>query len=173
MARGVAARDFERGGGNVRGDDLCGGQFVRQRDGDAAGAGAHIRDAKFFVAARRACFWTYPQAFERNFDHMLGFRPRNQNVGRDFEIQAPEFLMAGEVLRRDAARAPGDQRKILLARGGVEFMFRMRVDPGAVAPERVHQQQFRGQRGGGHVLAFELRDAVARAERTSVTGFAD
>ena len=52
MARGVASRDFERGGGNVCGDDLRGGQFVRQRDGDAAGAGAHIRDAKFFFAAR-------------------------------------------------------------------------------------------------------------------------
>ena len=104
-----------------------------------------------------------PKPFERNFDHMLGFRPRNQHVGRDFEIQAPEFLMAGEVLRRDSARAPRDQRKILLARCCVEFVFRMRVNPRAVAPERVHQQQFRGQRGGRHVLALELRDAIAES----------
>ena len=96
---------------------------------------------------------------------MLGFRPWNQDVGRDFEIQTPEFLMAGEVLRRDSARAPGDQRKILLARCGVEFLFRMRVEPCSVSPERVHQQQFRGQRGGRHVLAFELRDAVAECNR--------
>ena len=94
---------------------------------------------------------------------MLGFGPRNQHVGRDFEIQAPEFLMAGEVLRRDAARALRDQRKILLARRRIEFVFRMRVNPCAVAPERVHQQQFRGQRSGGHVLALELRDAVAQS----------
>ena len=78
--------------------------------------------------------------------------------------------MAGEMLRRNAARAPRDQRKILLARCGVEFVFRMRVKPRAVTPERVHQQQFRGQRGGGHVFAFELRDGIARAERMSVTG---
>ena len=69
--------------------------------------------------------------------------------------------MAGEMLRRDAAGALRDQRKISFARGRVEFMFRMRVDPRAVAAQRVHQQQFRSQRRGRHMLAFELRDGVA------------
>jgi hypothetical protein len=161
VARGVAARDFERGGGNIRGDDARGGQFVRERDGDAAGAGAHIGDAKSSLR-RVDRHPADPQAFERDFDHVLGFRARNQHIGRDFEIQPPEFLMAGEVLRRDAARALGDQGKISLARRFVDFVFRMRVNPRAVAPERVHQQQFGGKGGGGHVLAFELRDAVAK-----------
>ena len=52
MTRRVAARDFQRGGGNVRGDDSRVGQFVRQRDCDAAGAGADIRDEEFSVTAR-------------------------------------------------------------------------------------------------------------------------
>src|ERR1700730_899203 len=98
--------------------------------------------------------------FECNFNHVLGFGPRNQNVGRNLEIQAPEFLMAGEVLRRDPARSPSDQRKILLTRRGVDFLFRMCVEPCAVAPERVQQQQFCGQRWRWHVLALELRDRV-------------
>ena len=46
MAVGVAARDFERGGRYVCRNDSRLGQFVRQRDRDAAGAGAHIRDLK-------------------------------------------------------------------------------------------------------------------------------
>ena len=94
---------------------------------------------------------------------MLGFRARNQYVGRDFEIQAPEFLMAGEVLRWDSARSTSDQRKMLLARCCIELVFRMRVNPSPVSPERVHQQQFRRQRGGGPVLALKLRHAVAES----------
>ena len=84
-----------------------------------------------------------------------------KHVGRDFELEAPEFLMAGEVLRWDAAGALCDQREISLAHGCIEFLFRMRVEPGAVATERVHQQQFGGEGGGRRVFAFELRDGVA------------
>jgi hypothetical protein len=92
---------------------------------------------------------------------VFGFWTRDQDVGRDFEVQTPEFLMAGEVLRRDAARAPCDQGEISLARCCIEFLFRMRVEPGAVALERVHQEQFSGQRRGGDVIGFELSDGVA------------
>ncbi len=52
MARGIAARDFKSGSGDVRRDDMCAGEFVREGNGDAAGAGAYVRDAKLSVAAR-------------------------------------------------------------------------------------------------------------------------
>ena len=129
--------------------------------GDAAGARANICDAKRGILRRRAASRRDTQTLESDFDYVLGFRTRNQDIGRDFEVQAPEFLMAGKVLRRDSAGAPRDQGEISLARRRVEFLFRMCVKPCAVAPERVHQQQFGSKRRGGNVLAFELRDGVA------------
>ena len=94
---------------------------------------------------------------------MLGFGPRNQDVGRDFEIQAPEFLTASQMLRRNAARTPSDQSKISIASRVVERCFRMRVEPRAVTLERMHQQELRSQSGGRHILAVELRDAVGES----------
>ena len=73
---------------------------------------------------------------------MFGFRPRNQNVRFNFEIQTPEFLMSGEVLRRDAKCSVRDQREISLAHLRIKFLFRMRIEPRAVASKRMHQEQF-------------------------------
>ena len=162
VARGIAARDFQRGRRNIRGDDARGRQFVRQRNGDAAGAGAHISNAKFLVAPLRMRVRSDPQALERHFDHMLGFRPRDQHIGRDLEIQPPKFLVAGEVLHRDTARTLGEQRKVFLVRSVLELVFGMRVNPSTVPLERVHQEQFRSQRGRGHVLPLKLIDPVAK-----------
>ena len=63
---------------------------MRERDGNAAGAGADVGDSQrvHFFAPRA-------EALERYFDHVFGFRARNQDGGRHFEIQAPEFLLAG------------------------------------------------------------------------------
>jgi hypothetical protein len=102
---------------------------------------------------------------------MFRFGARNQYVGRDLEIEAPEFLVAGQMLCGDAVCAPGDQRKILLVRRRVEFVLRMSVNPGAVAPEYVHQEQFCRERGRWHIFVFELRDCVTQGgEERLVTG---
>ena len=42
--------------------------------------------------------------FEDRFDDQFGFRPGNQDVRRDFEIEFEKLLMAGDVLQRLAAR---------------------------------------------------------------------
>ena len=164
MARGVASRDFQGSGGNVCRNNLRGRQFVRQRDGDAARSGAHVRNSEILLcgAASQPSDPT-PQSFDRDFNHMLGFRPRNQDVGRDFEIQAPEFLMASQMLRRNAARTPRIKAKYRSRVALSSRCFRMRVEPRAVTLERMHQQELRSQSGGRHILAVELRDAVGES----------
>src|SRR2546426_11964504 len=110
MARSVVAGDCEGGGRNVRGDKRRAGKFFRQRNGDTAGAGADVRDLQSvaigFLRAARAKF-TEREAVKRHFDDVLGFRTRNENVLRDFELESPKLLLAGEVLRWLASSAPG------------------------------------------------------------------
>ena len=114
-----------------------------QSDGNAAGAGSYIRDVKLLPPASRAWFRPYAKSFEGNFNYVFGFRPRDQNVGRDFKFQAPKFLVAGEMLRRDSTCTVSDPLEILLTLRCIEFVLGMRVKPRAVVAECVHQQQFR------------------------------
>ena len=78
------------------------GKFFGERDGEASGSGADVGNEKTvagsFLRAAGAEF-AQRQAIERDFNDMLGFRPGNQHVRRNFEFQAPEFLFAGEMLR--------------------------------------------------------------------------
>ena len=78
-------------------------QFVGERDGEASGTGANVGDMQGF--ARQASVHMNFQAAltesgECYLHDVFGFRTRNQDGGCNFEIEAPEFLMAGQVLRR-------------------------------------------------------------------------
>ena len=90
----------------------CAPGFERQRDGDRAGAGADIQHDVAGSDARQA-----------GFHQVLGLRAGNQDIRRDAEIAAVEFLAAGDVLRRLALQAlvqiaavvdPGDFASALL-----------------------------------------------------------
>ena len=72
-----------------------------------------------------------------------------RTAGVTSKFEAPEFLLAGEVLRGLARGAARDQSEIRPDRIDIEHGFGIRVEPGAVAAERVHQQQFRGERVRG------------------------
>ena len=114
VALRVALRDRERSGRNIRGNEICGREFFRQRDGDAAGTGSDVGDlqpgAICFLRAASAEL-ANREAIQRNFDNVLGFRPGNKNVGRDLKFQAPEFLLAGEMLCGFACGPARQQRK--------------------------------------------------------------
>ncbi len=78
---------------------------------------------------------------QRGFDDMLGLGAGNEHGWRNDEIQAPEFLMPGDVLRRDSVGALVDCFPIadlFLVR---EFAFRMREEMGTVASEGKHEQR--------------------------------
>ncbi len=57
-------------------------------------------------------------AAAREFEHSLhgvfSFGPRNQDVGVDLEIEPPEFLLAGDVLRGLAGASLLNQQEVAL-----------------------------------------------------------
>ena len=162
VTRGVAAGNFESRRGNICGEDFGVREFHAQRNGEAAGARADVGDAQSL--ARRSGVHVnldsaLAEALERDFHDVLGFRAGNQHRGSDFEFEAPEFLFAGEILRRLACGAPRDRERKISRRGWIERFFGMAVEPSAIAAERVHQQQFGGERVRRNLRRAQLRHA--------------
>src|SRR6267143_2228852 len=147
MALGVAFGDGYGCEGNVGGVDCGATEFLGEGDGDAAGAGADIGDLQAFAGeglfAAGAAF-ADGEPVEGDFDDVLGFGAGNQDVGCYFKLEAPKFLFAGEVLRRFAGGAAGEEREEALGVRAGDLLFGMRVEPGAVAAEDMEQQKFRG-----------------------------
>ena len=133
-------------------------QLVGQRHGQATRAGAYVGHGQRIGTPRA-------QAGQRDLDHVLGFRPRNQHTGIYFEFQSPEFLPPGEILHRRARRPLLDELGEAGSLIRVEREFRMRVQKSAVAPENVHQEQFGRQRRRRHAVRLQARDR--RAERAA------
>ena len=137
---GVAAGDSEGGLGNIGGEDFRLWQLARQRQRDAASAGADIHDAG--VGFHQAL----ADDGERGFDHVLGFRARDEDARLNLKRHAPELLPTGEVLRGRAGRAALKQMAVgalLLER---EFGFGMGIKKSAVAVQDVHEQHLSGDR---------------------------
>ena len=99
------------------------------------------------------------ETVESYFDDVLGLWTRNEDVRRDFEFEAPEFLFAGEVLSWNACGAAFDQREIILRFDFREWIFGMRVERSPCAARSVEQEQFGGQRMGGNICCAQLRDS--------------
>ena len=100
-AGGVALCYGESGGGDISSVDFGVGEFSGQGDGDAAGARADVDDGEAFAGE----FWVAAgaefadgEAVEGDFDEVLGFGAGDEDVGSNFEFEAPEFLFAREVL---------------------------------------------------------------------------
>src|SRR6266478_9194230 len=166
VARGVAAGDGEGGARNVCGVNRCAGQLFCEGHGDATGAGAHVGDVQAFATehrlAARANF-SDGEAVERDFDDVLGFRAGNQNVRRDFKFESPEFLFAGEVLRGLASGASGEQAGKEMYLRIANYFFRMRVEPRAVAAERVHEEKLGRKRVRWNAGGAQLREGFAKS----------
>ena len=96
-------------------------------------------------AIRRGALRRCAQPLQRYFDQVLGLGARDQHAGIDLERQPPELLPPGQVLHGDAIGAALEQIVILGELGRAESMLGMRVEPGAVAPEQVQQEQLRGE----------------------------
>ena len=125
-AIGIATSDGKSGGRHVGGEDLRVRKFVGESDGDATRTSADIDDRK--IAAGKALRtastdFAKSEAVESDFDEVFGFLARDENVGRDFEIEAPEFLVTGEVLDGFAMSAPTKKIKEEIGgRGRGEFL---------------------------------------------------
>src|SRR6267143_4401043 len=144
VARGIPLSDGESSVRNFRGVDRGAGQLFCEGDRDATGAGADVGDLQAFAAECllvAGANFADGEAVERDFDDVLGFRAGNQDVRRDLKFEAPEFLFAGEVLRRLASGASGEQAGKEMYLGIANYFFRMCIEPRAVAAERVHKEQ--------------------------------
>ena len=89
MTGGVALGDSKAGKRDVGGEDFAAGELFRKRDGDAAGACADIEDSQAVAgeAPGTACAeFADCEAIKSDFDEVLGFRARDENVGSDFEV---------------------------------------------------------------------------------------
>jgi len=95
----VLSRHGERCGGEIGGGHPRAGDLERQGDGEAAGAGADVEDAGVGRELQG----------QRLLDDVLGLRARDQYPGVDGEGAAVELPNAGEVGRRLAGGAAGEE----------------------------------------------------------------
>ncbi len=105
--RAALRRATSSAAGEISVATICAcGNSRGQRHSDAAGACAHVGDTQRRVAP-------LAQPLQRYFDQVLGFGARDQHAGIDLESQAPELLLPGQVLHRDAIGAAFEQIVIL------------------------------------------------------------
>lgn len=163
VAGSVALRHRQCFGGNIGGEETRMGQLLCERNGDAAGACADIRDeqarAVIFVGAASLQF-AKGEAVKRAFDEVFGFRARNEHIGGDLKLKSPKFLLAGEMLNGFAGGASLDKMQEEARLGFGEQLLRVSVKRGTVALEDVKQEQLCGKRIRGNVGGAEAGDAL-------------
>ena len=114
------------------------------------------------ISSRRSCSSAQAAAhdeIERGFDHRFGFRPRHQNVGRDVERQAPEFLAAENARHRLTSQSARDKRRHRIDFTLLEDTVGLRDELCAIETQRVAEQGARIHLGRIDSGGFEgLRD---------------
>lgn len=126
--------DEEGFGREIEGGDFGLGKMGGKGQRDGSGAGADVGDAEGLVGER-------PEVGEDGFDEMLGLGARNEDGGRDEEIEAVELLVAGNVLDGFVAEAASEALPVegLLLRG--ELAGGVREERGAGDLERVEEKK--------------------------------
>ena len=99
MPLGVFLRDRKRGARNIGRHDFRIRDVYRKRYGDAARACAHVNYERRAFAHLRG-------ELDRLFDEELRFRPGDERIRIDNEVEPVKFLVARDVLQRLARRAP-------------------------------------------------------------------
>jgi hypothetical protein len=88
----------------------------------------------------------HSKSFKSDFDNMFRFRARDKHSRRNFKFKPPEFLLAGEVLRRFPGSTTRDQREITIDGRRFKHLFGMGVNPSAIVPQDVHEKKLSGKR---------------------------
>ena len=85
---------------------------------------------------------TRPRQLQHRLHHMLRLRTRHQHGRRHDQIQPPELLVPGDVLRRNAGRPARQSLVITLHLVGGELSLRMCIEICPIAIEREHGKEF-------------------------------
>src|SRR5208282_381021 len=154
----IAAREADGSRRDIRSDDAAAWSLRCNRKRHRTRTAAQVEH-------RRGLVLVEPD--ERELHQELGFRPWNEHVRRDFEIQAEEFAPAGEIGDRFACSAPARQRiegERLLAG---ERSVTVRGEPRTVAIDDVREQQLGLER---HQAAQRQRSGNRRRSHRSSVG---
>src|SRR3981189_598914 len=108
-------------------------------DRDGAGAGTDVDDLQGLVCG---------QEFEDGFDEVFGFGARDEDGGSDFECEAVELLLPGDVLDGFVAQTAGDAVFVCSALVGAECAAGVGNEGGAGDLQGVKEEEF-GVAGGG------------------------
>ncbi len=166
---GVALRDRERGRRTVERPHACIGALGRDRHGDRAAAGAEVEHGRVRQPVDR---------IERGFDEQLGFRARDQHVGRHVERAAEELAHPDQLRDGFAGDAARFECAVAFDRGRVERRVAARDQLCAGPAERVREQhacidrvERRGaQQGVGGGVGHRGLSRLRRATRAARPG---
>ncbi len=92
---------------------------------------------------------------EHSFDHVLGFRTRNQHVGSHQKRTPIEFLCACDVLRRLALQTFVKITPVVHPLDFGQFPLAVRVQVGPVTLQRMRQQNFGCEARIGNAAVFK------------------
>src|SRR5580704_17723093 len=85
---------------------------------------------------------THGEAIQRDFDEMFGFRAGDEDLRRHFEFESPEFLFAGEMLRRDSRCTPIEKGHVSFSLWTRKDFLGTRIQPGTISRRDVNKQEF-------------------------------
>jgi len=144
---GVARCDPQRCRRNIHGVNSGKRQFLGEGDGDAPRAGADVSDEEASTVISVGAAGTEigkGQAVESDFDEVFGFWTRDEDVGGDFEGEAPEFLPTREMLQGHAG-GPAVEETLIVGRFFAgELGFGVSIEKGTFTVGGVKKKQFGG-----------------------------
>jgi hypothetical protein len=82
----------------------------------------------------------------------------NEHCWGDNKVQAPEFLVSGDVLRWHSPPSIGERGIVARLFLGCKFALGMREEVGAITIQREHEEQFGVQTWGWDVVRSEAGD---------------
>ena len=169
----VVVGDSERGGRDVDRGDRGALEDGGERDGDGSGACADVDDLET-TRCNRVCDLGRSVGLgvgpvEDGLDEVFGFGAGDEDVRGDAEVEAEEFLSAGDVLQRLLSGSASDESAEGFEVFGRKVVFGVGEEPGAVVMESVGEEGLgvAASDGGG---GFEERVAESHCEM-SIAGW--
>ncbi len=148
VPRHVARRDLQRLGADVSRPYLGVGRVVRDRDRDAAAAGADVGDANRAISLAR-------DGHRAQHEH-LGVGVGHEHARRDLEIQAHELLVADEIRDRLSLAAPRHQPAVGAQLRVAQRLVELEVQVEAAQSQRVGEKHLGVESGGFRSVLLEV-----------------